>query len=181
MLGLRAAAALPSHLHMSVLRLLLFQRNLSPFASSGSANYWPSSQSQSNIAGIPILKTRGATVKCLFSAWLTKQSKWLKATRLRYFVLLVIERQAKEHDPSISGTTGKAMVNERNTHFSEVLLVSFKTQVVSLSSPEINECSGGWKDGESSPGEHFRFPLKAEPSEIFSLNRTHVSSQLVSL
>lgn len=180
LLGFRSAAALPGHLHAALLQLLLMgsggpfcRRPLDPLATPGTA-------------GHPLpLRSEGCVIHCLFADWLTKTSKWLKVPRYRYVMLLSVEPKPEMEDgqqlvtSNNSNSQPERVVEEtpqgrmvetevsvlRRKHVQKppphLLLVTFKAP------EELLAC-----DGHESVDSYIM--QRAEPSEVFSIDSTHV-------
>ena len=185
LLGFRSAAALPAHLHSAILQVLL-QGPVGPF-STRPANPPGSTFGRTSGHALP-LRSEGFAIQCLFAAWLTKTSKWLKAPRHRYVVLLALTADAdgvQQPCPSTgsrSCSRAAATASGDNSHMQgeasasaalpqqcqqqhlpppQLLLVAFKV-------PK-QRCQGQVAQGVDSHGLQ-----RAEPSEAFTIDNTHV-------
>ncbi|KAL8424979.1 hypothetical protein Efla_004456 [Eimeria flavescens] len=109
LLGFEAAAALPGHLHAAVLQLLLLSNSAAACTSSSRLG-----RQQVTWSGVPRLRSESCVVECLFSSWLTKSSKWLKAPRLRYVLLLAVT-------PTCSSTTQQQLQRCNSSNSQQLL------------------------------------------------------------
>lgn len=175
LLGFRSAAALPTHLHSAILRVLMLSP-VGPFSTRPGANgNWPSH--------LPPLRSESCAVQCLFAAWLIKTSKWLKIPRFRYVILLAVTRsvgcvQQPLHSNGISrpaaadaddisqtpeGPAASEPLQQKQQqhhHPLQLLLVAFK---ISMPNSEV----------EHPQTPDFHTLQRAEPSEAFTIDNTH--------
>ena len=182
LLGFRSAAALPEHLHAAVLQVLLMghagpscRRRVAPLVSTGAT------------AQPLLLRSEGCVIQCLFADWLTKTSKWLKVPRSRYVMLLSVAPKPEpkegqqllirstiseptesvgEEAPQAPGAPKEFEALERRNEqkpFPQLLLVTFKAPQEPFSTDDHESAdSCAW--------------YRAEPSEVFSIDSTHVRS-----
>lgn len=185
LLGFRSAAALPSHLHSALLQVLLLGP-VGPFStrllSQGAAS---SAQSPNHL--LP-LRSEGCVIQCLFASWLTKTSKWLKAPRCRYVMLLAVSPQSACQQRPQAGSSGSSSPpaaatadggpyhtesayraaseqqgqQQQEALASQLLLVAFKA-------PTPVPLGHGEQQGVG-----FQGLQRAEPSETFIINNSHV-------
>lgn len=182
LLGFRSAAALPSHLHSAVLHVLLLGA-VGPFSTR------PASRGASSVAQwsgqlLP-LRSEDCAIQCLFAAWLTKTSKWLKAPRCRYVMVLAVTplpgclkkpqaASSGSSSPPVTATAdrGSYQPESANTSvpmqeeqqqqeplLSQLLLVAFKA-------PTQTPLGQGEQ-------QHVHRLQRAEPSETFIIDNTH--------
>lgn len=184
LLGFRSAAALPAHLHGAVLQLLLpgLEESLAPSATTDAgatacARTWKRTSS---------LRSEGCAIQCLFSAWLTKTSKWLKAPRFRYVLLLAVRPenaptqlqglsassrdaygaisaagQGETNIPGKPSLPGAVRQQQDGQPSLQLLLVFFKVPALSFSEQGV-------------PPSHFHELQGAELSEAFTIDSSHV-------
>ncbi|CDJ36305.1 uncharacterized protein EMH_0046470 [Eimeria mitis] len=187
LLGFRSAAALPEHLHAAVLQVLLMGPVVGPFCRR---SLLPLETRGAAAEPLP-LRSEGCVIQCLFADWLTKTSKWLKVPRYRYVMLLSVAptpeqeegRQPITRNNSTSKPTASvaeeipqaqgeqtefAGLKQKKRHCPQLLLVTFKAPQGPLSN-----------SGHESVD--FNVLQKAEPSEVFSIDSTHVSSIMLHL
>lgn len=183
LLGFRSAAALPAHLHGAVLQLLLpgLEESLAPSAATDAGatacgRTWKPTSS---------FRSEGCAIQCLFSAWLTKTSKWLKAPRSRYVLLLAVRHenaptqhqglsassggaygaiaaagQAEANTPAKPSLPGAVRQQQDGQPSLQLLLVFFKVPALSFSEQGV-------------PSSHFHELQGAEPSEAFTIDSSH--------
>ncbi|KAL8443078.1 hypothetical protein Emag_006105 [Eimeria magna] len=124
------------------------------------------------------LRSEGCAVQCLFSSWLTKTSKWFKTPRLRYVMLLSVtpDRGKMQKLRRSSGSDGVSTNDSadgsceaeplqlqpaKKRAAAHLLLVAFKVPLLSRSSQavKISDLQG---------------LQRAEPSEAFTIDNTHI-------
>lgn len=184
LLGFRSAASLPSHLHSAILQVLLLGP-VGPFSTR------PASRGAASVAQwsgqlLP-LRSEGCAIQCLFAAWLTKTSKWLKAPRCRYVMVLAVTPQpgclqkpqaasSGSSSPPVTATADRRSYQpecanmsapmqkeqqQQEPRFSQLLLVAFKA-------PTQTPLGQG---EQQHVGVHRL--QRAEPSETFIIDNTH--------
>ncbi|XP_026194078.1 uncharacterized protein LOC34622801 [Cyclospora cayetanensis] len=186
LLGFRSAAALPHHLHAAVLQVLLLG-SLGPFSANppSPATAEALAESTSGAPQLLPLRSEGCAIQCLFAAWLLKTSKWLKASRLRYVVLLAVSHEApsakQEHvfaDTSRSGRALSASQAGRHSRGASSGMAEMQQQqeegriplhllLVAFKAPQEPRL------GEGGHAVDARMLQRLEPSEAFTIANTH--------
>lgn len=184
LLGFHSAAALPAHLHSAILQVLLLGP-VSPFSTTP-ANLPGSAFGRTPGHALP-LRSEGFAIQCLFAAWLTKTSKWLKAPRLRYVVLLAVTpdadrvQQPRPSTGSRNGSRPAATASADKPHMegeiSESAASPQQTQQRHVPPPQLllvafkvpkQRCLGQVAHAVDCHGLQ-----RAEPSEAFTIDNTH--------